>query len=86
MLLLLRLGQNSVWYPKRKKQDIDKMERVQKRATILIPTMANKSYSDGLKSLNLPTLEYRRHRDVIELFKIIKGIYDPTCSHFYLIE
>ena len=34
-----------------------------------------------LKSLNLPTLKYRRHRgDMIELFQIIKGIYyDPSC-------
>jgi len=30
--------------------------------------------------LNLPTLKYRRYReDMIELFKIIKGIYDSTC-------
>jgi len=40
------------------------------------------------KSLNLPTLTYRRHRGyMIELFKIIKGIYDPSCvPHFDSIE
>jgi len=78
---------NSVWYPKRK-TDIDKLERVQKRATKLIPELSNKSYSNRLKSLNLPTLKYRRHRgDMIELFKIIKGIYDPSCvPHIDLLE
>ena len=44
---------NSVWYPKRK-VDVDKLERVQKRATKLIPELSKKSYSDRLKSLNLP--------------------------------
>ena len=40
-------------------------------ATKLIPELSNKSYSNRLKSLNLPTLKYRRHRgDMIELFKI----------------
>ena len=57
---------NSVWYPKRK-IDVDKLERVQKRATKLIPELSKKSYSDRLKSLNLPTLKYRRYRgDMIE--------------------
>ena len=48
----------------------------------------NKSYSNRLKSLNLPTLKYSRHRgDMIELFKIIKGIYDPSCvPHIDLLE
>jgi len=78
---------NSVWYPKRK-SDIDKLERVQKRATKLIPELSKISYTDRLKALNLPTLKYRRHRgDMIELFKIIKGIYDyTTVPHFDIIK
>ena len=69
---------NNVWYPKRK-SDVDKLERVQKRATKLIPGLSNKSYIERLKVLNLPTLKYRRHRgDMIELFKILKGIYDTS--------
>ena len=44
-------------------------------AVAAIRFYTNKSYSNRLKSLNLPTLKYRRHRgDMIELFKIIKGI------------
>jgi len=70
---------NSVWYPKRK-TDVDKLERVQKRATKLIPELSKRSYSDRLKALHLPTLKYRRFRgDMIEVFKIIKGMYDPAC-------
>jgi len=53
---------SSVWYPKRKKIDVDKLERVQKRATKLIPELSKKSYSDRLKALKLPTLKYRRYR------------------------
>jgi len=77
----------SVWYPKRK-MDVDKLERVQKRATKLIPELSKKSYSDRLKALQLPTLKYRRYRgDMIEFFKIIKGIYDPACvPHFEYME
>ena len=48
-------------YPKRK-TDVDKIERVQKKATKLIPELSKKSYSDRLKFLNLPTLKYRRCR------------------------
>ena len=33
--------------------DVDKLERVQKRATKLIPELSKKSYSDRLKSLKL---------------------------------
>ena len=46
---------NSVWYPKRL-TDVDKLERVQKRATKLIPELSNKPYKDRLMALNLPFL------------------------------
>ena len=40
-----------------------------------------RSYSDRLKALHLPTLKYRRFRDdMIEVLKIIKGMYDPACA------
>jgi len=62
------------------KTDIDKLERVQKSHKINFRTV-KKSYSDKLKALNIATLKYRRYRgDIIELFKILKGIYDPSCS------
>jgi len=49
---------------------------------------SKKSYSDRLKALNLPTLKYRRYRgDMIGLFRILKGIYDPSCvPQFDLVQ
>ena len=78
---------NSVWYPKRK-TDIDKLEQLEKRATKLLLELSSKPYSDRLKNLNLPTFKYRHYRgDMIELFKMIKGMYDPTCvPHFDFTE
>ena len=59
-----------------------------KRATKLIPELYNKPYRDRLVALTLPTLKYRRYRgDMIELFKIVKGIYDNACTpHFDFVE
>jgi len=51
---------NSVWYPKRK-MDVEKLERVQKRATKLIPEISKKPYRERLQVLNLPTLKYRQY-------------------------
>ena len=60
---------------------IDAIEKVQKRATKTLPGLRDKSYSDRLKILNLPTLAYRRLRgDMIETYKIVNGFYDPDSS------
>ena len=65
------------WSPYLKK-DIEKLEKVQRRATKLIPTLAHLPYHDRLKHLGLTTLEERRNRgDMIETFKIIHG-YDKV--------
>ena len=47
----------SIWSP-HKKSDIKKLERVQKRATKMIPGMPKISYPDRLRKLKLPTLTY----------------------------
>ena len=39
-----------------KKCDIDAIEKVQKRATKVLPVLKNKSYIERLKMCNLPTL------------------------------
>ena len=59
-----------------------------KRATKLILELSNKLYRELLKILHLPTPKYRRYRgDMIELFKIIKGVYDSTCvPHVDFVE
>ena len=56
------------WRPYRKK-DIDMLERVQRRATKMIPKLRNISYEMRLKKCGLTTLETRRLRgDQIEVF------------------
>jgi len=56
------------------KEDIDKLEKVQARATRLIDGCKNLSYENRLKHTGLTTLSERRIRgDLIEVFKILKG-------------
>jgi len=62
------------WRPFLKK-DIEKIERVQHRATKMIFECRNLSYEDRLKVTGLTTLEQRRNRgDMIEVFKSLKGL------------
>ena len=65
-----------VWSPSRK-MDIKRLERIQRAATKLAPSLKNKPYEERLERLNLPTLEQRRERgDMIAIFRIMKGIED----------
>ena len=69
-----------IWNPHHKEL-ITKLEKVQMRATKLIPTLKKLTYKDRLIKLGLPTLRFRRVRgDLIELFKIVTGIYDKAAS------
>ena len=49
------------------------LETVQRRATKTIPKLSNTSYETRLKECGLTTLETRRLRDQIEVFKILNG-------------
>ena len=49
------------------------LERVQRRATKMIQKRRNISYEMRLKECGLTTLETRRLRDQIEVFKILNG-------------
>ena len=65
---------SSVWSLIYKKEAIQ-IENVQRRATKLIPELRDLSYSNRLRTLGLPTLQYRRLRaDIIETYKILNGI------------
>ena len=56
------------WRPHRK--DIDMLERIQRRATKMIPELRNLTYEERLKECVLTTLETRRLRgDQIEVLK-----------------
>ena len=66
---------NAVTYPQTQRDSI-LLENVQRRATKLVPSIAHLEYVDRLKSLKLPSLNYRRRRgDMIETFKYTHNIY-----------
>ena len=67
------------------RKDIDMLERVQRRATKLIPNIRNLSYEDRLKRLGLYTLKTRRLRgDLIEVFKILNG-FDLVSTNLFTL-
>jgi len=52
-----------------------------KRATILIPAIKRKSYTECLKACKIPTLRFRHIRgDMIEMYKILSGKYDTAVT------
>src|SRR6218665_4018006 len=63
-----------VWNPYHK-NDIECLEKVQRRPTKLIRVLAKVSYEERLQKLGLFTLERRRMRgDLIETYKILYGL------------
>ena len=74
------------WCPYYQK-DIAKLERVQRRVTKMIPSLRNKPYEERLKELDLFPLEHRRLRgDLIQVFKIIRGIDNMDCNKYFSID
>ena len=74
------------WRPYRK-NDIDILERIQRRATKMIPKFRNISYKMRLKECSLTTLETRRLRgDQIEVFKILNGYENIDRNIFFSVK
>ena len=66
------------------RQDINALEKVQRRATRLIPSIGKLEYDERLKICKLTTLEERRRRgDVLEVFKMINGFTNIDVSSFF---
>ena len=62
------------WSPYHK-ADMEKLEKVQKRAVSMMAGLRSKNYADKLKEIGLTSLEDRRSRgDMIQTFRIINGI------------
>ena len=74
------------WSPYLRK-DIDMLEKIQRRATKLIPGLGDLTYyEDRLKECGLTTLETRRLRgDQIEVFKTLNG-YENIDSNIFFLE
>ena len=65
-----------VWSPTTKLYQ-DKLEKLQRRATRLIPSLSHLSYCERLRELGLPTLKYRRLRSsLIFLYKYTHNLVD----------
>ena len=62
---------------KYEKRDFEVLEKVQKKATKIIPEIRHLPYRERLKACKLPTLHFRQVRGVmIEMYKILTGKYD----------
>ena len=69
------------------KQDKELLEKVQRRATKMVNGFKNLEYEERLKRLGLKTLGYRRNRaDMIEVFKILKGIDNIDAENMFKIS
>jgi hypothetical protein len=72
---------SSVWNPHLKK-DISKLEKVQRRATKIVPYIRDLPYEERLKKLDILSLEERRVRgDLIQYFKFYKGFNKVNWFH-----
>ena len=75
-----------VWSPNLRK-DIDCLERIQKRATKLVPELRHSTYDERLRRLGLTTLERRRLRgDLIETYKILTGKESIDSGNFFTLN
>ena len=76
----------NIWYPTTQ-FDIKEIEKVQRRATKLMKDVRNKSYTERLRHLNIPTLIYRRHRnDMIQVFRIFNKIDKLDINTFFTLN
>ena len=65
-----------VWAPTTKEYQ-DKLEKFQRRATRIVPSLSHLSYTERLQKLNLPTLQYRRLRSsMLFLYKYSHNLID----------
>ena len=74
---------NSIWGPLYI-GDQRMLEKVQKRATRLIPSLRDLPYSELLPCLHLPTLYYRRRRgDMILVYQLLNGMLDVDAATLF---
>ncbi len=69
------------------REDIDKLERVQRRVTKMIPRLRCKPYEERIQELNLFSMSKRRMRgDLIEAFKMFKGFVNVNVSDYFTLD
>lgn len=76
-----------LWNVSRYAGDDEMIEKVQKRATKCIKGLENLPYEERLAKLNLHSLHYRRRRgDMIQVFKIVRGIDKCNIEEFFTLS
>jgi len=76
---------NSVVWSPYTMQDIETIERVQRRFTKDLPGFRKLIYKDRLRRLHLPSLELRRLQvDLMWCYKILFGIVDTSTEDFFV--
>ena len=74
---------NVIWAPFLKRQSSE-IEKIQRRATKLIPELKDKPYEERLRLLKLPSLKARRTRgDLIQCYKIFRQIDDIDINSLF---
>ena len=77
---------NTVWSPRFKK-DAVLIENVHRRASKMVPELADFEYNERLRALGLPSLMYRRLRgDLIETYKLTHGLYKVDTSKYITLS
>ena len=72
-----------IWAPHLKRQS-EEIEKVQRRATKILPELRECSYGERMRIIKLPSLKYRRYRaDMIQTFKILNNMDDLNANDFY---
>ena len=67
--------------------DIDRIERVQRRFTKCLPGLHSKSYAERLHDLSLDSLELRRLKNDLSLtFSILNGLVDIDQTSFFTLR
>jgi len=79
------LEHNTVIWSPHLKDNLEAIERVQRRFTKRLPGLNNFTYSERLYRLGIPTLELRRLRsDLIWCYKITFGCINATTTEFLM--
>ena len=65
---------NIIWHPRHLISNLQ-IEKIQRRATKLVPRLKHLPYEDRLQTPNLPSMGFRRRRRaMIQVYKIMNGL------------